>query len=442
MMPSKQNLQLVDFEEVVPQGTAAAKRHKNLRMSLWVRSALLILLGLLWGGFTAASMAFEDWEIKIQASALLVALVLAFLSFREASLTGWVNSWAGLCMTAHVAAAVASGFQSDAQTASILRYAALLPAFSVLLSVARGRLDAAEKVRFGLTLAGIAFVVFHLTQLDFAAITDPSYRITVYLNPNNTAFIAAMTGLSAVGWAFRPASPKWARGFWLGIVLCCAVLLFATKSRTGSLALASGALAFSWIRFRTLAARGATIGVIALGLAYAIHHREAITDTMSLDQKDRSIETGTGRYDIWSFLLTSVIPKAPWLGIGPGKHNDVVLAATGSVNAHNGFLTALSETGIAGTLPLLVLTTACLWVVWQRRRFTEQAWVAALFVAGMVESFGESIFFSIGNPASLLFLLAVASLATPLSPESQCEAGLEADVDPDVSGKILPYVAR
>jgi O-antigen ligase len=231
------------------------------------------------------------------------------------------------------------------------------------------------------------------------------------------------------------------RVFWFSVVLCCAVLLLGTKSRTAFLALTAGALAYGWIRFHTILARIATIAVIALGILYAVQHRETITDTMSLDEKERSIETGTGRYEIWRFLLTTVIPENPWLGIGPGQHTDLVLAATGSTNSHNGFLTSLSDTGIIGTFPLLLLTGFCLRAAWQRRKRPEFAWVSAIFIAGVVESLGESVFFSIGNPASLLFMLSVAALSMPPPPETECDPA-RAPVPPAVPNKLVLGVAQ
>lgn len=441
MTPSPPQLQMADFNTPADHGPAAARRRKNAWMSQRLGSILLITLGLTWGGITACSMAIEDWETKIQAAALVVALVFGFLSFRESSLLAWLNSVGGIILTVHVAAAVVSGFQSDVPSEHILRYAALLPAFSVLLSVARAGFQSVEKVRLGLTIAGLVFVVFHLTELDYASLTDPMYRISVYLNPNSTAFIASMISLSAAGWALRPNTRSWVRVFWFAAVLCCAVLLLGTKSRTAFLALAAGTLAYSWIRFHTLPARIATIAVIVLGLAYAFQHRETITDTMSLDEKERSIETGTGRYEIWRFLLTTVIPENPWLGIGPGQHTDLVLAATGSTNSHNGFLTSLADTGIVGTLPLFLLTGLCFRAVWQRRKRADQAWVAAIFAAGVVESLGESVFFSIGNPASLLFMLAVATLATRSSPETAPDP-VPAPTRPHVPDKLVLRVVQ
>lgn len=394
-------------------------RRDNSGTKDWLRATLLIGLGLTWGGITSVSMAFDDQETKIQAGALLVACVIAFLVFRNAIFLAWLDSGAGLLLAAHVTSAVVSGLLSDCPLESGLRYAALLPAFSLLLSVARGETNAVEKVRLGLTIAGSAFVVFHLTELDFGSIADPMYRITIYLNTNSTAFITSMTALSAVELALRPAARNGARIFWFSVVLCCAVVLFGTKSRTALLAMISGSFVFTYIRFSTRLARTATIGLIVLGASYAFQHREAIIYAMSLDEKDRSIETGTGRYEIWRFLSASVISKNPWLGIGPGQHQELVATATGSSSAHNGLIASLSETGVIGTLPLLLIIIWCLRMAWQRRVPTGQAWAAPLFVAGIVESLGESILFSIGNPASLLFMLAVAKLATPLLTAAQ-----------------------
>src|SRR5262249_9070124 len=152
--------------------------------------------------------------------------------------------------------------------------------------------------------------------------------------------------------------------------------------------------------------------ILLMGLAFAITHRGFVVNVLSLDDDYRSVESGTGRYEIWRFLLGDVFPEAPWLGVGPGNHGDLVFDATGSTSAHNGVLMALAEPGVFGLLPLVLLIGLCFVKIAKFWRAPAITWPAALFVAGLAESTGEVMLFSIGSPGSLMFMVAVATLAS------------------------------
>jgi len=82
------------------------------------------------------------------------------------------------------------------------------------------------------------------------------------------------------------------------------------------------------------------------------------------------------------------------------------------VNAHNGLVAALAETGVCGTIPLVMVIGICFVSIGRSWRDPQIIWAASLFVAGLSESMGEVMLFSIGSPGSLLFMLSVASLTT------------------------------
>ena len=158
--------------------------------------------------------------------------------------------------------------------------------------------------------------------------------------------------------------------------------------------------------------RWLSIGALVLLVLYFTHNSAFLVDLLSLDDKYRSVESGTGRFALWKFVVNELFVQAPLLGVGPGNHYDIVQEAVRHSSAHNGFLMALAETGIFGALPLLALVFLCTWKLMVFRRNPGAAWAAALFVAGLTESMGEIMFFSIGNPGSLLFLISAATLAS------------------------------
>jgi O-antigen ligase len=198
-----------------------------------------------------------------------------------------------------------------------------------------------------------------------------------------------------------------------------AIIWLSTKSRTALGALMAGLSAWAVLRFRlfdSLKLRFSKplilLAIAVAGVSFALLVRkDFLVSLLSLDDDYRSLNSGTGRFDIWKFILTRVWPEAPLLGVGAGNHNELVFDATSCSSAHNGVLMALAETGLFGTIPLLLIIFLCFRTIIHQRMDPSITWAAAIFVAGLTESLGEVMLFSIGSPASVLFMLAVASLA-------------------------------
>jgi O-antigen ligase len=400
-------------------GSAALSAGDGLLFARVQKHWFQLLIALLWGTITGFAMASEMYGPMIQGCGLIVAWLLSLLSSGCMALLAWTRNRAGLLLAAHAAVAAASGFLSDSEIQDILRYIALLPALSMLLAVVQKGPQAVTAFRVGLTWAGIIFVIFHLFFLEPDALLDPSQRLTVFLNTNGIGFIAAMTAVSALALAWDARTRK-KRIFWGVVVFLSAIIWLSTKSRTAFLALMGGCLTIALLRYRVIevlrlqfSKRPFLICVILLiGLGFAISHKGFVVNVLSLDDDYRSVESGTGRYEIWQYLLGDVFPQAPWFGVGPGNHGDLVLDATGSTSAHNGILMALAETGVFGLIPLLLLIGLCFVKIAKCWRDPSVTWAAALFIAGLAESSGEIMLFSIGSPGSLMFMVAVATLAS------------------------------
>jgi O-antigen ligase len=132
-----------------------------------------------------------------------------------------------------------------------------------------------------------------------------------------------------------------------------------------------------------------------------------------LFDRRRGVVTGTGRFHAWYHVIHSVWLPNFVLGVGPGLQGELLKAASGIAMAHNGILMNLAETGLVGTIPLLVILAASFRSCIRRRRNRNVHFAIALFAAGFLESLAENMMFSMGNPGSLLFLLSIAVLCMP-----------------------------
>lgn len=373
-------------------------------------------VGVIWGLLANFSFMFGEANGSvIQGSGLAVALIAVALERRSiAPLLHALATPIGALISVHAVAALLSGAVNVSSEVAILRYVLLVPAIAIFLSVARRDKHAGEGLRHGLTASGVIFVLYHLVTLDLSSLMDPTYRVFIFLNTNGVGFIAAMTGVSLLAIGVRT---RRARLVIFSLFVACCVLCFATKSRTASLALIAGTgahLYFLLNRSRKLflammaAAVLAFVALSAAGVGSQIS--DEVTVLYMLDHEDRSIQSGTYRYDAWKYVINDLWLESPILGVGPGNHADRVFAATDVPGAHNGLLANLAEVGIAGTLPLVLILV---FAVQRSRRNEEASSVLPLVVTALVESVAEVMFFSMGNGASLLFLAALARLGRP-----------------------------
>jgi O-antigen ligase len=354
----------------------------------------------------------ESAHTTVLAIALLAAVFgTALTAGSVAVFWEWLQSSVGLLMAAHAVAAVVSGLIRESSASAIFRYVALVPAIAVCLYMARAGRQAAKSFQVGLTLSGLTFVAYHLAYLDSGSILDPYYRIRLFLNPNGVGFIAAMTAISLLGFIARERRTV---SLMISVsVLACCLLCFATKSRTASLALLAGTLTYSYLRFRR--SRSRALVIVAIGVAiWGTATTDIggnlvgnIADIYMVNDRYRSMQSGTFRYEVWWFVISVLWPLNPMLGVGPGQHEPFVEAATNQIGAHNGLLANLAEVGLLGTLPLLAILLLCLV---RARGNPMSGFALPLLAGGLVESVAETMFFSMGNPGSLLFLLSIAML--------------------------------
>jgi O-antigen ligase len=375
-------------------------------------------VGFAWGLITSFSAAISpdpDKGMVYLGLGLLLALVATVLAGNVSGLiSGWLETTIGLLMTIHVAAAVTSGILNESSPGAVLRYVSLLPAMAVMLAAARSKAHAWD-LRLGLTAAGVVFVAYHVVQVPPGALLDPRYRLTLFLNTNSVAFIAAMTAVSVL--TLIRNRTRLARAAGWAIVGACCLLLFATKSRTALLAGLAGALIVLYQRVKesrlmmALAGSAAIMVVLASGLVSrdAGAFSDSFSELYSINDPYRSIETGTYRFRAWSHVIHEQWLPNFFLGVGPGHHAPRLYSAVEVTSAHNGVLINLAEVGVIGTVPLLLAIGLSLA---RARKSPDATWALPILATAIVESGAETMFFSMGNAASLLFLLGIAGLAS------------------------------
>jgi O-antigen ligase len=295
----------------------------------------------------------------------------------------------------------------------MLKPVLLLMAMAVIIAVAGGGWAAISAMRLGLTISGFAVVLFHFVHIDFSRLLSPTYRIFLFLNPNGVCYVSMVTGLSLIDYFLqrRRQGRTGIRG--VGILLltsACVIVCLATKSRTGTLALLLGLVITAFLSMPTkqflIRAIGLTVAVAILAVAVpgAI---DSVARVFQLNDKYRAVATGTGRFETWSHAIEAGFVRHPIIGMGLGSEyfNPREIG-----HIHNALLAFLFDTGLIGTVPILLVLAFAARRCFRMRGRPEYHFAIAIFWACLFESCGESMLFSMGNPAGLLFILAVVIL--------------------------------
>jgi O-antigen ligase len=379
-----------------------------------------LLIGLIWGlgtGFSAQTD--ENTQLTSGATLLLVFGLFTFIKLDW--VFAWLGTWGGWMLAIHGIVAVFSGIVNQSHPAAILRYLLLLPCLSLLLATIRIGPAAVEGMRAGLTWAAFGFVFYHILFVDFASLSNPNYRINLFMNPNGVGFISAMCAASMLDYALRiiARTHRWLSiktGIFFAAVLLCAIVCFATKSRTASIVFFMAMLVRLYLSLglgrALLFGIGSATVLLVISAAASTSISEEISEIFQLTNKHRGITGGTGRFAIWSFVIRDIWLNNFLYGVGPAEHL-AHTAPIGASSAHNGMLAYLADLGLLGAAPIMILIVICAKRAFRLRRNPHFFFAITIFAAGMVESIGETMFFSFGNPASLLFLFSVAMLSIP-----------------------------
>ena len=373
---------------------------------LWRRRAHFFAF-LIWGCGTSFALSSES-GVWIQSGAMLPLLLFWLLSAPRRCLNMMIHNRTGQLACLAALAVLLSAALNGSSQFGIFKYLGLMPAFMVLLLTADEEVFVLDAL-WALAAAGFIFCGVHAASADRGRFFDPQYRIELFLNTNGVGFIAMMTALAVLA-GLKLSRPRLSVFWLLALLALPLTILFLSRSRTATASFLAGLSTYLWVRYRGVPLGTRVVVLAALGLlVWAYFWRplfEAASHYYSLFDKYRDISNATNRTEIWSFMLTQVIPQNFLLGVGPAQHEQLVLNALGYSSAHNGLLQYLGDVGVIGTWPYLVLLN-------DARRGSRNPMGEAflpLLVGGVVESIGETIFFSVGNAGSLLFLLAVVTL--------------------------------
>jgi O-antigen ligase len=235
------------------------------------------------------------------------------------------------------------------------------------------------------------------------------------LNPNAIAMVTLSALLSAM--AIR------------NLLIRCALILplFFLIYLTGSRASMIGALlGFSVIIYeRTRRARGGAKLKVILGLLFALslgvfYWAELfphIEDFLHLNTRDRGLSSGaSGRIYAWKETWR-LFSDNPIFGVGFRAHEHLLKIGSSS---HNGYLAMLAEIGFVGFSAITYLVISGVAMLRKQAKHTDYTYTYSILIGlsggYLFLALFERFLVNVGNPTSLLFLIAIL---TPMVPRER-----------------------
>ena len=241
------------------------------------------------------------------------------------------------------------------------------------------------------------------------------------LNPNTIALVSTSVFVAAM--AIRTLALR------LVVMGVVATVMVLTSSRAAAIAVLMGLTVTGWLRLRShgrpvLVLVGVGLLVVAgTVVLYGGQVYETLDRFYSLSAADRGLGSGaTGRVEAWKWTWELFL-RNPIIGVGFRAHEFLLRVDSSS---HNGYLATLAELGLIGFLAIACLIARGLHLLWVRAQEPEGGFVPSLLLGLSVGYLFLAVFerylINVGNPTSLLFLLAVMQPqweAVPLPEEDE-----------------------
>ncbi len=226
------------------------------------------------------------------------------------------------------------------------------------------------------------------------------------MNPNAVALVCMSVLLSSM--MIRNSVWRWS------IFSGALIPLLMTHSRASALGAIIGLVALFVVRTKAASSRTKVMVFVLLGLAVAFGmvFSESVTgigsDFFSLRDRHRGIDSGaTGRIYAWKETW-KLFEDNPVLGVGFRAHEYYLRVASSS---HQGYLALLAEIGIFGFLAVMYLVGSGIWTLSKAVNDAELVYthsvLLGLVLGYLFIGFFERYMLNVGNPTSLLFLVAI-----------------------------------
>lgn len=352
--------------------------------------------------------------LLLAASVLWPLLFFAFSKYRF--LPGRITLDRGIALFAFGLFGTASIFASPIMLESLAYFGLTLVALLLALQFNSNLQPAQYELGIKIYAVLCTFLLVGFAFYDYA----PGIRLgnnKEVLSPNAVALVAVSAIVAAVAIRIKV--------FRYSAIAAGAAVIILTGSRTSTAAVLIALSVAFLIRMKTAKASSkvaiALLLVVSAVAAY-VYSELFLTDVeqfLALNDQHRGISSGaTGRMVAWRYTWEMFLSN-PIIGVGFRAHEHVLQVAT---SAHNGYLSTLAEMGVVGSTAMFYLIIRGQFALLQKVRGTEFVYThAALYgltFAYMFLAIFERYLINVGNPTSLMFLLAIFAFGQQSAPHA------------------------
>ena len=232
--------------------------------------------------------------------------------------------------------------------------------------------------------APVEYVIENSTA-DAVIETSPSFRSD--MNTNTASQIVLLNFIVLFCAAFRT------KRYWLtGFALLNLGSLMYLGSRAGFFTVCIIVVVYLMMVLKTSLIKRIFLLVVVVSLffgAFSMSNRFERAERLSLTSLQE--DEGSGRFVMWKLLFDEAIPDNLVKGIGVGRENYEYYGFI--TDADNMYIDLLCETGIVGLVLFMTFYIRTIVLLWRRRkRKRDMDFLIVIFLAYLVEGWGESVF--------------------------------------------------
>lgn len=354
---------------------------------------------------------------------LLCAFGIVCWMARPAGLRTKIHGWLPAIISVFIAVVAMSILWADVPDLVMRRVAA----FMLFVIAAWGlvqRFSNRDLVLFCFLFGGLAGALSLGSEIatgDFRP-ADSEYRLYGIMHANSLSATLAIFILSAL--ALRQESER--RMWYLLAIGFGVVLLILTKSRSSMVGLLAGLAVWIFLGAQDRR-RAALLSVLALALIvpaaiffFGDQLGSGIEKAFLMGRNAETLETGTGRIPLWSYLISHYVAERPLLGHGfQGFWTaDHIRSVTASqdwliLHAHSGYMNVLLDLGLVGLglfVLILLLAAGRSYVYFRATQDRSWLFILALLVFAAVTTLFDSLLLS-PSVRDFIGMLAIAKVA-------------------------------
>lgn len=152
---------------------------------------------------------------------------------------------------------------------------------------------------------------------------------------------------------------------------------------------------------RTMVFSFCIIAIVIVALTFS----DSISEYLEIYSASRSLSSGTGRFEMWEFVLENIIPDNAIFGIGGDSYANMMMNRYNVAGAHNIIIDQLARCGLLANA--FYVSMVLLAFMGLTKIDSDRPLLLSIFFFGLLASMAELRFIGLAHPGAVAVLFAV-----------------------------------